>query len=120
MSKEAAKELTSILRDRAGERLRGVTMYDGEEYELLYLREDVRGNRLKSEVDDMLVYLQRNSHAGEEAAFHFGAHRASTQFYDDAVVIHVPDGDHTGTVVTLDNDGSGQLDGLVEACIESL
>jgi thiamine monophosphate kinase len=118
MSSDATGELTSALREHAGERLRGIAVYNGDEYELLFLRKDVQQTRIKAEVDDMVVYLQRHSHAKEEAAFPFGTHRASTQFFDDAVVIHVPRGNQEGIVVTLDHGSDGPLAGLVHACLE--
>ena len=72
MPRDAARELVGFLQRRAGRALRGVVFYGPDEYEVLYLRDDVKRKRLRRDVDEMIGRLRSESRGQEETVFPFG------------------------------------------------
>lgn len=115
MTGETVDALTPYLQDEVGESLRGIVLYDATEYEIRYIRDDLRTHRLKSEVDTMIKRVQRESRPAERQAFPFGEMNGSIRSFEEAMVLHLPDTHGRGTIVTLDPEVAHQLNTFIEA-----
>ena len=120
MSKEDVEELTPYLKETAGEYLRGVVWYEGEEYVIRYIRDDLRTQRLKSEVDKIIDRLRRESRAGERRSFPFGEVNGIVRSFEEAMVMHFPSSQGRGTVVTFDPDVARQLNTFIGSCLDRI
>lgn len=118
MAGRKKERLTPYLREQAGEYLRGVVTYDGDEYEVQYIRDDLRTQRLKSEVDTMIERLRRESRPGERRSFPFGELNGIVRSFEEAMVMHFPSTQGRGTVVTLDPEVARQLNTFIGACLD--
>ena len=112
------EELTPYLKQTAGEYLRGVVDYDGDEYEVQYIRDDLRKARLKSEVDKMVDRLRKESRSAERRAFPFGEVNGTVRSLEKAMVMHFPDTQGRGTIVTLDPEVARQLNTFIGSCLK--
>lgn len=119
MPPERAEGFTEYLNREAGEYLRGVVSY-GDDYEVLFVRDDVRRANLKSQVDGMIEYLRRESRAREERVFPFERLNGTVRSFEEVVVMHFPLTQSRGIVVTLDSNAARQLNGFMAQCIERL
>lgn len=113
-------ELTPYLKKTAGEYLRGVVWYQDDEYDIQYIRDDLRTQRFKAEVDKMITRLRRESRLGERRAFPFGEVNAIVRSFDEAMVMHFPHTQSRGTVVTLDPEVARQLNTFIGSCLERI
>lgn len=120
MSKEDVEELTPYLKETAGEYLRGVVSYEGDEYEIRYIRDDLRTQRLKSEVDKMIDRLRRESRPGERRAFPFGEMNGIVRLFEEALVMHFPSTQGRGTVVTFEPDVARQFNTFIGSCLDRI
>lgn len=120
MAWEDRTELTPYLKDTAGEYLRGVVAYNGNEYDIQFIRDDLRERRLKSEVDKMIDRLRHESRSREHRAFPFGDLNGTVRSFEEAMVLHFPSTQERGTVVTLDPGVARQLNTFLGSCIERI
>lgn len=117
MAGETADELIPYLQEEVGEHLRGVVRYDRTEYEIRFIRDDLRTQRLKSEVDTMIERLQRESRSTERQTFPFGEVHGTVRSFEEAMVLHLPDTHGRGTIVTLDPEVAHHLSTFISACL---
>jgi hypothetical protein len=92
------------LKTHAGDALRAVIVYDGEDHRDLYRRKDdaeLHGSDLETEIlaEIRTDGRQRTSDHADE---HEGQLRAIVRLFDERVIVHLPRNDRTGTVVVLD------------------
>lgn len=120
MTRGNSETLTPYLKDAAGEYLRGVVWYEGDEYDIRFIRDDLRTQRLKSEVDEMIDRLRGESRVSERRAFPFGEVNATVRSFEEAMVMHFPSTQGRGTVVTLDPEVARQLNTFVGNCLERI
>lgn len=118
MSRENNDALTTYLKQEAGEYLRGVVSYEDDEYDIQYIRDDLRTRRLKSEVDKMIDRLQQELRPAERRAFPFGDVNSTVRSFEEAMVLHFPKTQGRGTVVTLDPEVARQLNTFIGSCLE--
>lgn len=111
-------ELLSYLEETAGEYLRGVVWYEDDEYEIHYIRDDLRTRRLRSEVDKMIDRLRRESRSGERRSFSLGEVNGIVRSFEEAMVMHFPSTQGRGTVVTLEPEVARQLNTFIGSCLE--
>jgi hypothetical protein len=115
--------LVEFLREAAGDRLRGVVRYRADDYRFLFDREDAGWG--PSEQADLETFVDQFRHAElEEAertdALNVGNHHATVRLYDEAVVLHFPQGEDVGTLVSLDPAAAASLAEFVSACLKYL
>ncbi|WP_137286194.1 DUF7522 family protein [Halorussus salinisoli] len=120
MPRERVEELAVFLRETTGEYLRGVGFYDADDYEVLYVRPDLRRETLESEIERMVSHLRNESRAREQRAFPYGDLDGTVRSFEDAVVMHFPLPQEHGAIVTLDTDAARQLNEFMSECIKHL
>lgn len=110
------KALIDYLEQRAGEHHRGTVRYDGDDTDVLYLRDDIRETRLTSQIDRMLGRLRPEASSKEERSFPFGELNATVRLFDEAILLHFPVGNDRGIVVSLEPETARDLNTFIGEC----
>ena len=113
-------QLVSYLKDQAGGYLRGVAIYTADEYDVVYLRDDVRSQRFENEVDAMIDRLRQESRAREHRSFPFDDLNGTVRSFGDAMVMHFPRTRERGTVITLDPGVARDLNTFMSECLQRI
>ena len=102
----SASSLVDTLHERAGDSLRIVGRHEAESWDIGYVREDLQGTYETDVVDEIADDLLLNVLANErqESLYELGEMRATVRLFDDGFVVHVPTGERTGCLVSLDGD----------------
>lgn len=111
-----AERLASYLEQTAGENLRGVVEYDQHSTDIVYVRDDLRSKHLHQTIDRILTRLTPETHGREEQSFPFGELRATVRDFEKAIVMHFPQENNQGIVVTLEPETARSLDTFVGNC----
>lgn len=120
MSKDAASKLVEFLQSRAGEYLRGAVHYTGDDYEVLYLRDDVEQKYSEADLDALFSYWRRRNAGQGDEPFSLGNLHSTVQLYDGGLLFHFTQGDELGTVITLDPEAGRDIVTFVTECLEQL
>ncbi|WP_254823319.1 hypothetical protein [Haloglomus halophilum] len=99
----APERLVPYLRGSLGRGLRTVIRYHDDGYERLYCDEG-----LSDEVRAALREADTGS-AGTAVRNTLGARRGTIECYEDTVLVHLPEGNDRGTLVTADPDALSEL-----------
>lgn len=110
-----------FLEDEAGDSVRAAGWYQENEFEIVYLREDLDPDRAALVADELHEQLTWDWNPPARAVReYFGSQLASIGMYRDAVVLHLPSADGSGAVVTLDIEVARSLHGFIRECREAL
>ena len=112
----SATDLVNYLEERAGEYHRGTVRYDQTDTDVLHLRDDVREERMLSEINRMLQRLRPEATMQEEQAFPFGELHATVRVFEDALVLHFPISSKHGVVVSLEPETARNLNTFLGEC----
>jgi len=115
-----AKALTKSLREYVGDDLRSVLRYDDDGAELVYVREDVADDYSATEVEQVVrdVRLEAVEKPHQEGLYEHGSLDCTVRCFDDAVEVHFPHDETSGTAVALDHDVLTDEDTLLGKCTE--
>lgn len=116
----SGSDLVTYLQDQAGDYLRGVVRYHRNTNDLLYMREDIREQRLQSQIDRMLERLQPESHTAEERAFPFGDLHVTVRRFEEVIIMHFPTGSNRGIVVSLEPAATRDLNTFTTECLQQI
>ena len=114
------RRLTDYAQQRVGEYLRGIVSYDGDSSDVVYLRDDVREQRIQSEIDRMLKRLRPEASASEERSFPFGDLYVTVRRFEEAIIMHFPASRDRGVVVSLEPDATRDLNRFTTECLQQL
>ena len=117
---DAHQTLVRYLKATAGDHLRGVAVYQSDDYDVIYIRGDVRDRRFESEVDAMIDRLRQESRAREHRSFPFDELRGTVRSFGDAMVMHFPRTHERGTVITLDPGVARDLNTFMGECLQRI
>lgn len=118
--KQISKSLTTYLDDRVGDLLRGVAHYQDDELEVVYLRTDIREQRHREDIQQMLTRVKQEGTPKEEQAFPFGHLHATLRIFDETIFLHFPIENQTGVVVTLEPTVAQSLNSFVGDCLDHI
>jgi len=113
---EEVESIVDSIRTRDRGALRAAVSYGGDEYETLYLREDIESQFSDEEYDERvetLVMKGLSDPAEEGALADFGGLDATVRWYDTVVVAHFPVREWSGLVFTFDRQ-TESLQALVD------
>lgn len=113
-------DLSDFLEERAGDLLRGICRYDGDTTDVLYLRDDVKKQRMRSEIDRILNRVRPESSSKEEQSFPFGDLYSTVRTFEEATILHFPTGNDRGVVVSLESDAAQDLNTFVGQCLDQI
>lgn len=111
-------ELIASLQALVNGALRSVAYYDEAKYDSLYRREDIETGYTPDEsqeiIDDLTV--QGLSRQYLESLFNAGSLECTMLRFEDALMFHFPESDHTGLFVTIDTGTTIDIDQFVSLC----
>jgi GGDEF domain-containing protein len=102
---DQVRELIDAILDDSDETLRLVARYDGDEFEVVYAREDVTAGFTEPELAGRVktfVMQGLGEPDQEQSLYDFGRLEATVRWYDEAVVAHLPVDEWSGLVFTFD------------------
>jgi hypothetical protein len=121
MPPDSHRRVAEFCRDRAREQFRAAISYGADDWEVVSLREDLRTADLRRALPRLhRLVLERDDVVPASEYPALGETVATTEVHEDAVVLHFPDGDRSGLVVTLDREAGQKLVGFLEACTDIL
>ncbi|WP_435334395.1 hypothetical protein [Haloarchaeobius sp. TZWWS8] len=107
------RSLVSQLDEETDTSLRLVFRYDGEERELVHVRDDVREQFTGHELDERVKTLALKGLGDpptEQSLYDFGGLNATLRFFDEVVVATFPDEEWSGVVVVFERQASPLVD----------
>lgn len=115
------EKLDEYLRDRAGDAYRTAFRYDADGWELLYVREDLATHELHALLPNVVARVREaQAWVSEEEYGRFGATTATMEIHETGVLLHLPDGERAGVLVSLDVEAARNLVGFVAECKSKL
>lgn len=116
----ASDDLIAFLEDCAGDMHRGTARYDGESTDVLFLRDDLKERRIRTEIDRILNRVRSESSPKEERSFPFGDLHATVRSFEEATILHFPTGYDRGIVVSLESAAAQDLNTFIGQCIDHI
>lgn len=116
----SVSNLSEFLEERTGGLLRGIARYNGTTSDVLHLREDVKQQRMRSEIDRILYRVRPEAFPKEEQSFPFGDLYATVRVFEEAILLHFPTDIDQGIVVSLEPDVATELNTFIGKCLERL
>lgn len=120
MNGDSQQHLLTFLKEQAGDYLRGVAIYDADNYDSLYVRDDVQAEHFEDEIDRMIDRLREESRARELRDFPFDELNGTVRSFGDALVMHFPRPQERGTVITLDPEVARDLNTFMSQCLQRI
>lgn len=122
MSRTAADELATFLESQVGDNLRSVAYYDGEEYDVTYVRDDVASEYSPDEVERVFedIRLEGFTKPHQEGLYHHDSLNCTMRCFDDAVEMHFALNDRRGIAVAFDAEALSAQRTFVGRCLEVL
>ncbi|WP_134670907.1 DUF7522 family protein [Halorussus marinus] len=104
MSVAAAESLTEFLRERVGDHLRSVVHYTADDWQVVYLRDDVADRYADGEIERAVddVRLEGLGKPHQESLYDHGELNCTVKCFENAVEMHFAHDANTGTAVALD------------------
>ncbi|WP_430506017.1 hypothetical protein [Haloparvum sp. PAK95] len=115
------RALHQFVMERAGDSYRTAFYYHADGWETLHVREDVATEQLEESVPKA-VERAREKRAflrGEEYP-PLGDTTATTEVHENGVIIHFPEKDREGVLISLDRDAAQKLASFVDQAISVL
>jgi hypothetical protein len=112
---DRVRTLVEALRDRddLDASVRMIVRFEGEEYEVEYVREDVDDQYTDPELEERLKTLVMKGLGDpprEQSLYDFGPLRATVRWFEGAVCAYFPDEEWAGVIVVLDRVESPLID----------
>ena len=106
------------LHEEAGDALRSVAKYGEEDYEMLYLRENVDAIYSEDELDKVFddLRLEGWGRATLQELFNAGPLECSIYGFDEAMMFHFVDDGFKGALVTYDRNAGVETEEFIQAC----
>ena len=118
MSQVYPYRLADFLRAQVGDGLRSVIYHDRDEYEVVFVREDV-DDYDGAEIDDIVTDLWADSHeqAIREDIRRHGALNCTVWVFDDAIEMHFVADERQGVAVALDTQTFLAQSSFIRQCL---
>lgn len=122
MSRAKTYKLATYLCERAEEFVRSVGYYTDEEYELVYMREDVAAQYTEDELQAVIDDLRLEGLATprQESLYVLGKLNCTVRCFNAGVVMHFPHDRTSGTVAVLEYDAATQLHSFIAGCLNEI
>jgi len=115
------QRLHQFVHERAGDGYRALVRYDADEWEVLYVREDLSSETIEAAIPQIAEQLrERHALVREEESPMLGGVNATLEVHDDGVLLHLPEGSASGVVVSLDQRVARHLVEFIVQCTSVL
>lgn len=122
MADSEPSDFVTYMRKQAGDSLRLIGLYNHETFKIQCARPDLDRKFTEQDLQEMATELRKESieRYHEEQAFTLGSLDATVRLFENAVVIHYPRDQVSGTVVSLEREAGMQLSKFIEECRRQL
>lgn len=123
MPRGEAKRLTKYCKERAGDKLRSVTIYRPEGTTSVYVREGLREDYTEEQVAALVksaTELNSTLHRSNIEDAPLGRPNAGVYSFEEAFVIQLPLNENSGIVATFDADVGSYLAGFIRDCQKAI
>ncbi|WP_336361200.1 hypothetical protein [Haladaptatus sp. ZSTT2] len=101
----------------AGRAVRGVVCYDEHSYHVVTLRKDVAQKHDEAYFARLTNRFRRVAPTNaDETTFELGELASSLHVFEDALIMHLPCGEHEGILISLEQTVGRQLVGFLGDC----
>lgn len=113
-------DFVEFLQEEAGDYLRSILYFDGQDYEMAYVRDDIQDEYTERDRERIVESLLAEAHARnqEEELYVHGELNCIVKSFEHAVELHFPKGIYSGTAVALDIEAARDLSGLITNIVE--
>lgn len=114
---EPLRDLVAALREDNSEGLRAVGRYDGDDHEVLYLREDLEANLSDEEIERRIKTFVMKGLADPRTDTElddYGELNATLRWFDNAILAIYPTGEWSGIIATFERRRSPLVDAAFE------
>jgi len=113
--------LLQLVHGRAGDSVRLVAAYSADDWQALYVRDDLKTEALRDAVPPLIDRLRKYEPiVVPELYDRVGPAEATVELHEHAAVVHIPEGDCRGVVVSLDREVARGLSAFVRNCEDVL
>ncbi|MFC4450010.1 DUF7522 family protein [Halorussus aquaticus] len=122
MSVTSAEALTEFLQDRVGDHLRSVIYYDESGGDVLYVRDDVVDEYTDDDIEQVVrdVRLEAVEKPHQESLYEHGPLNATIRCFGEAVEMHFPHDETSGTAVALDGEVFAMHNTFIGQCMAAM
>lgn len=118
---EQYRRLVARIGQQARDNLRAAIRYEPDDWDVLYLRDDLASEELRDALPLVFERLRGRSYINPEAEYdRLGEPLATAEVHAEAVLLHFQIGPERGIIVTLDRDATRRISTFVEACRNEL
>lgn len=120
MSRAAARDLSAFLQEQVGDNLRSVAYYDADDYDVVYLRDDVADEYTETDHERVGrdVRLENVERHLQEDLYVHGDLQCTVRCFEDAVEMHFALDDATGVTAALDAEALTAHRTFVGQCLD--
>ncbi|MFC7204943.1 hypothetical protein ACFQJC_15605 [Haloferax namakaokahaiae] len=118
MVESTAQQLANYLKTRVGDGLRTVIIVSEDDYEIQYLRRDLKEQYSKRAFDEVVddVRVESLPLAQLVESHPIGEQRAVVHYYDSAFVVQFPYSDTEQILISVATDAGASLLQFIEGC----
>ncbi|MFB6192313.1 MAG: hypothetical protein ABEI11_03210 [Haloarculaceae archaeon] len=121
MHEDDVRELVDRYESIVPDALRLAVLYDGDECEAVYVREDIGEMYAPEEFDEHVKQLAADGlgHSPEQNRFRlFGPMDVAVRRFERAIMLHFPIDEFAGVAVALDREAAPSIDTLANVGVE--
>ena len=123
MTNEGVGRLVAFCRQRVGQSLRTITVYRPGEYDVPFIRDDLRSEYATAEFDE-LIEAARSVHKTlvpfQETDVPLGDHTATVHAFEQAIVVQLAVGEEWGCLVSMDRTVGSNVAEFIKECRSQL
>lgn len=110
--------LVDDLSEALDDELRVVATYENDEYDLHHMREDIREEYSKTELDRVFrqISIEGMGYENFQELFHVGQMDCALYGFERALIFHFPPDPFHGLVVSIDRDVAFKPDSIIRIC----
>jgi SpoVK/Ycf46/Vps4 family AAA+-type ATPase len=122
MSETPSEALTEFLKDYVGDHLRSVMYYDEAGADIVYVRDDVAEQYTDEDVEEVVhdVRLEAVEKPHQESLYAHGSMNVTVRCFEDAVEMHFPHDEKSGTAVALDGEVFAIHNTFIGQCLDAM
>lgn len=122
MDKNRVQELATFLKHEVGSLVRSITYFHEDGREVLHIRDDVADQYSENEIQTVFTDLSFDSLGKKhtEQMYVHGKLSCIVRHFAEAIELHFPHGEKSGTAVALDPTAINDLGSIIQDCLSKL
>lgn len=121
MVKPEYQELVRLIHERAGDTFRSAFSYTADDWQALYLRDDIATKELHDVIPQLINRTRTIEPIVREEEYpKLGAAQASVELHQRGVLVHFRVSEDEGVAVSLEREAARELAEFIDDCTELL